>query len=265
MAAGRDVLIEKSGPVARVVLNRPDKRNAQGVEFAPALLAALDEVEADPAVSVVVLAANGPVFGGGGDLREIMSPQPTDPEWELELVRGYNRVVARLYHLDRPIIAAVQGPAYGGGVCLALACDFAIASDRAEYHLAFARIGLSGADMGAPYLLQRHLGSARASFYLLTGASISAEEGKAVGLFAQVVPHDRLTEEVDRVARGIAAQSRRGTTITKLALRRSLDAGLDGSLAYEAYLQSFAFRSREHKERLGAFLSRSKGEGERSR
>ncbi len=250
------VVVEKAGPIARVVLNRPDKRNAQGVGFAPGMLRALDEVEADPAIAVAILAARGPVFAGGGDLREIMSPGPTDPEWELELVRGYNRVVSRIYHLDRPIIAAVSGAAIGGGACLALACDFAIASERAEYHLAFSRIGLSGADMGAPFLLQRHVGAARAAYYMLTAARIGAREGKEVGLFAEVVPDERLAEKVEAAARGIAAQSRRGTTITKLALRRSLEAGLDASLAYEAYLQSFAFRTPEHKERLSAFLAR---------
>jgi enoyl-CoA hydratase len=256
MSRDPDVLVERNGPVARIVLNRPDKRNAQGLDFAPSLLRALDEVERDPAVSVAVLAANGPVFGGGGDLREIMSPEPTDPEWELELVRGYNKLISRIYHFERPIVAAVNGPAVGGGACLALACDFAIASEKAEYHLAFARIGLSGADMGAPFLLQRHLGSARAAYYLLTAARIGAREGEEIGLFARVVPEDRLAEEVDRVARGIADQSRRGTTITKLALRRSPEAGLEASLAYEAYLQSFAFRTREHKERLSAFLGK---------
>jgi enoyl-CoA hydratase/carnithine racemase len=259
MPSDPTVVVEKAGPVARVVLNRPDKRNAQGVDFAPSLLRALDEVEGDPEVAIAVLAARGPVFAGGGDLREIMSPGPTDPERELELIRGYNKVVARLYYLDRPIIAAVNGPAVGGGACLALACDFAVASERAEYHLAFARIGLSGADMGAPFLLQRHVGSARASFYMLTAARIGAREGREVGLFADVVPEESLAARVDEIARGIVAQSRRGTTITKLALRRSLEAGLDASLAYEAYLQSFAFRSQEHKQRLGEFLSGSDG------
>ncbi len=259
MSESRDVLVEKNGPIARVVLNRPDKRNAQGVAFTPSLMRALDEVEQDPAVSVAVLAANGPVFGGGGDLREIMSVEQADPEWELELIRGYNKLVSRIHHFDRPIIAAVNGPAIGGGACLALACDFAVASEKAEYHLAFARIGLSGADMGAAYLLQRHVGLARASYLLLTGARIGARQGKELGLFAEVVLPEQLDAEVERIARGIAAQSRRGTTITKVSLRRSLEAGLEASLAYEAYLQSFAFRSEEHKQRLAAFLGARKG------
>src|SRR5512141_2743166 len=111
MSGEPTVVVGKAGPVASVVLNRPDKRNAQGLDFTPSLLRALDDVEADPAVAVAVLAARGPVFAGGGDLREIMSPDPTDPERELELVRGYNKLVSRIYHFDRPIVAAVNGPA----------------------------------------------------------------------------------------------------------------------------------------------------------
>lgn len=249
-----EVLVHKEGAVAWITLNRPEKRNAQGVGFTPNMLAALDRVENDPEVAVAVLTGNGTVFAGGGDLKEIMSVEQQDPEWEFELIRGYNKIISRIYHFDRPIIAAVNGPAIGGGACLALACDFAIASERAEYHFAFSRIGLAGADMGAPFLLQCHLGAARAAQYILTAATIGAEEGKNLGLFAQVVATNQLIEESRKVAQAIAEQSRRATTITKLALRRAPEAGLDASLEYEAYLQSFAFRSEGHKQRLGDFL-----------
>ncbi|MCC5857476.1 MAG: enoyl-CoA hydratase/isomerase family protein [Ectothiorhodospiraceae bacterium] len=256
MMAEQEILVEKTGPVARIVLNRPEKRNAQGVTFSASMLRALDAVEQDPDVHVVVLAANGPVFGGGGDLAEIMSTERTDREWEFELIRGYNKVVARIASLDRPIIAAVNGPAYGGGVCLALACDFAVAGESAGYHFAFARIGLSAADMGAPTLLQRALGSNLAAYYLLTGGTIDATRGRELGLFADVVPDVDLVGRVDEIARNIAAQSRRGTTITKLALRLGAETGFETSLEYEAYLQSFAFRTDEHKRRLGRFLKK---------
>jgi enoyl-CoA hydratase/carnithine racemase len=253
-----EILVRKDGPIAWITLNRPEKRNAQGLTFTTNMLTALDRVENDAEVAVAVLTANGPVFGGGGDLKEIMSVEQQDPEQELELIRGYNKVISRLYYLSRPIIAAVNGPAFGGGTCLALACDFAIASERAEYHFVFARIGLSAADMGAPFLLQRHLGAARAARYLLTAARVGAEEGKVLGLFADVVLAERLTEETRRIAIDIAGQSRRATTITKLALRRSTETTFDAALEYDAYLQSFAFRSEGHKQRLKAFLDKSR-------
>jgi len=251
-----DILLQKNGPIATITLNNPQKRNAQGVQFTPNFMRVLDRAESDPDVRCVILAANGPVFGGGGDLAEIMSTGRTDREWEFELVRGYNKLISRLYYFDRPLIAAVNGPAYGGGTCLALACDFAVASESAAYHFAFARIGLSAADMGAPTLLQRALGSQLASYYLLTGGSIDAQTGHKLGLFARVVPADQLMAVAEELAQGIAAQSRRGTTITKLALRRGVDTSFEASLEYEAYLQSFAFRTDEHKERLGRFLNK---------
>lgn len=252
-----DVLVSKDDSIATITLNRPDKRNAQGTEFTPNLMAALDEVEADPEVRVAILTGNGPVFGGGGDLNEIMSTQETDPEWEFELVLGYNRLISRIYHFDRPIIAAVNGPAVGGGACLALACDFSIASETAAYHFAFSRIGLSAADMGAPTLLLRALGAARAHYYLLTGGVIDAELGRELGLFVDVVPPNELMNAANRAAGSIARQSRRGSTITKTALRRGAETPFDASLEYEAYLQSFAFRSQEHKTRLEQFLEKS--------
>ncbi len=253
-----EILIQKNGSIARIILNRPDKRNAQGLTFSANMMKALDEVENDPSVKVAILASSGPVFGGGGDLAEIMSTESTDREWEFELIRGYNKVISRLYHFDRPLIAAVNGPAVGGGVCLALACDFAIASERAVYHFAFERIGLSAADMGATTLLQRAIGIQRAAYFLLTGGSISAEQGQELGLFAQVVPADSLDEVVTEVAQTIAGQSRRGSTITKLALRLGAETSIDASLEYEAYLQSFSFRTQDHKQRLGAFLAKQK-------
>lgn len=254
-----EILLRMDESVAWIVFNRPEKRNAQGLTFAANLLAVLDEVERDRNAHVAVLTGAGPVFGGGGDVKEIMSVDQADPEWELDIIRGYNKLVSRLYYFDRPLIAAVNGPAIGGGACLALACDFAIASERAEYHFAFGRIGLTSADMGAPFLLQRHIGAARAAYYLLTGARIGAAEGKDLGLFAQVVPPDRLQAETQKIALGVATQSRRATTMSKLSLRRAAEAGFDAALEYEAYLQSFAFRSDGHKQRLKAFLDKRPG------
>ena len=107
-------------------------------------------------------------------------------------------------------------------------------------------------------MLQRALGSQRAAYYLLTGGSIDAPTGHELGLFAQVVPDERLIPVAEELAHGIAAQSRRGTTITKLALRRGPDTTFEASLEYEAYLQSFAFRTDEHKSRLGEFLNKGR-------
>lgn len=250
------VLVERQGAVARIVLNRPEKRNPLGLAFSASMFRALDEVEADPEIAAIVLTGNGQVFCGGGDIKEIMSPGPTDLESEFQLIRGYNRVVSRIYHCDRPVIAAVNGPAVGGGACLAMACDIAIAAESARYDFAFGRIGLAGADMGATHMLQRLVGPMRAAHLVLTGGSISALQGREWGVFIDVVAADTLLSEAHRIAESIAVQSRAATTITKLAMRRGYDLDLDTALEYEAYLQSFAFRTEGHKQRIAAFRSR---------
>jgi enoyl-CoA hydratase/carnithine racemase len=134
-----------------------------------------------------------------------------------------------------------------------MACDIAIAAESARYDFVFERIGLASADMGCTYLLPRIVGPVRASHLLLTGGSVSAREGLALGLFAEVVPDRALDETATRVAERIAAGPRRASFITKLALRRGESLDLDTDLEYEAYLQSFAFRSDDHKRRLAAF------------
>jgi enoyl-CoA hydratase/carnithine racemase len=254
--ADDEVVVKRQGAVARVLLNRPQKRNALGLGFSAAMHRALDEVESDPKIAAVVLTGNGPVFCGGGDVSEIMSPEPTDLEREFELVRGYNRVISRIYHFERPVIAAVNGPAVGGGACLAMACDIAIAAESARYDFAFGRIGLAGADMGATHLLQRLVGPVRAAHLVFTGGSIVAEQGRDWGVFVDVVAPAELMPAADRIAAAIATQNRPATAITKLAMRRGYDLDFDAALEYEAYLQSFAFRTEGHKTRLGAFRNR---------
>jgi enoyl-CoA hydratase/carnithine racemase len=249
----REVLLERRGAVARIVLNRPARRNALGIETLPALHAALDEAEGDRGIGAVVVTGRGPVFCAGGDVDEIMSPEATDPEREFEVIRGYNRVAWRLFNLDPPVIAAVNGPAAGGGAALAMACDVAVAAESARYDFVFGRIGLASADMGCTYLLPRLIGRVRASHLVLTRGSLSAREGLALGLFAEVVADDRLEAAAMAMAEQIAAGPRRANIITKLALRRAEHVDFGTELEYEAYLQSFAFRSEDHKQRLSAF------------
>lgn len=248
-----EVLLERQGAIARLILNRPEKRNPLGLGFSAAMHRALDKVEADPGIAAVVLSGNGPVFCGGGDITEIMSEGPTDLEREFDLIRGYNRVVLRIYHLEQPVIAAVNGPAVGGGACLAMACDIAIAAESARYDFLFGRIGLAGADMGATHLLQRLVGPMRAAHLVLTGGSISALQGREWGVFVDVVAAAELLAKAQRIAQSIADQNRPATAITKLALRRGRDLDFDAALEYEAYLQSYAFRTEGHKQRIAAF------------
>ena len=151
----------------------------------------------------------------------------------------------------------MQEQAAGGGVGIALACDFAIASETARYDLAFHRVGLSGADVGVPWLLNRAIGPALASYYILTAGSIDAATGQKLGLFAEVVAPAGLMDAAQAAARRIAAAPEPAVRISKLALRSSLNTDLNTNLELEAYLQSYAFRTPQHKQAVGAYRQRA--------
>jgi enoyl-CoA hydratase/carnithine racemase len=257
----REFVLEVSDAIATITMNWPDRVNAMGAAFSADFGRVLDRVAADPEVRVLILTGAGKVFCGGGDLNEIMSPDPTDMEREFELVRGYNRIARRLHHFDLPVIAAINGPAVGGGAGIALACDFAIAADSARYDLYFHRVGLSAADVGVPWLLTRAIGPSLAGYYVLTGGSIDADAGLRLGLFAQVVPGADLMSAARAAAARIAAAPQAAVRISKLSLRRGANMDLDTNLELEAYLQSYAFRTDSHKQRVGEYRTRIGNKG----
>lgn len=252
----REFMLDVKGAIATVTMNWPDRVNAMGLHFSEDFNKVLDQIEANSDIRVLILTGAGKVFCGGGDLHEIMSPDPTDMEREFKLVRGYNRIARRIYHLDIPVIAAVNGPAVGGGAGIALACDFAIAAESARYDLSFHRVGLSAADVGVPWLLSRAIGQALASYYVLTAGSIDADTGARLGVFAEVVSGEALLKTAQDAAEKIAAVPQLAARISKVSLRRGGNMDLDTNLEIEAYLQSYAFRSPSHKTLVGEYRSR---------
>jgi enoyl-CoA hydratase len=188
-----------------------------------------------------------------------MSPEPSDFEAEYKLVRGYNLLAKRLYYFDMPVIAAVNGPAVGGGVGIAMACDFALASHTARYDLFFQRLGLSAADVGVPWLLTRIVGASVANYYLLTAGSIDSATGLRLGLFPEVVEPEQLIETAR--AKKIIDASDRSVRISKLALRHGVEMEFSANLEVEAYMQSYAFRTAEHKQRIATYRDRAKKKG----
>jgi len=250
-----EILVEISDGVALVSLNRPAERNPLGIHFSQRMLAVLDRLEEDQSVSAVVLTGKGASFCAGADLGKIVSPDDLDMEWQFGLVRGYNRVVHRIRELDLPVIAAVNGTAVGGGAALALACDISIASREARYMFAFGRVGACSGDMGCAYLLPRCVGAMRARHLLLTGATVSAEQALQLGLVLDVVAGDALFPAALEMGSQIArATPRRAGSATKLALTRGEDADFETCLSYEAYVQSYLFRTDDHKTRLRSLL-----------
>jgi len=242
------------GSIATLTFDWAKKANTMGQDFANQMLDALNEIEKDKTIQAVVITGTGKVFCGGGDIFEIMSPEKVPIEEDALMVAGCNAVAEKLFYLRCPVIAAVNGPAVGGGAGLAMACDFAIATPSARYDIAFARLGLSGADVGVPWLLTQHLGSGRASYYMYTAGTIDARKGLEVGLFVEIVAAHELLYRAIELAQQITKNYTPLTLgITKSAMRHGPRMEFRANLAYEAYLQAVAFQASEHKVRLESY------------
>jgi enoyl-CoA hydratase/carnithine racemase len=258
-AAGSPVKIETLGDIAVLTLDRADQRNPLSLELLESMGGALEALDRDTSLRAVVLTGAGSVFCAGAKMNEILDPDGVDGERQFAALRGFNRLALKIRDMDLPVIAAVNGPAVGGGAALALACDFAIAAPEASYFFAFGRVGASGADLGCAYFLPRLVGGAKARQWLLTGASVGAEEGLATGLFVEIHPREGLVARaVEWAQRAAASAPRRALAATKLAVARGETDSLETLLSYEAFVQSFLFTLPDHKERLSAFLKSRK-------
>lgn len=252
-----EITCERRDGVALITLNRPEARNPLSLTLADGLLALFDELEADDGVSVVVLTGAGSVFCSGAQLGEVVSSEGIDSEVQFRNIRGFSKIVQRIRDLDLPVIAALNGPAVGGGAALALACDMALGTDKATYFFAFGRVGAGANDMGCAYFLPKLVGAARARQWLFTGATVSADEALKAGLLLEIVPPNRLIDRAIEIAQSvISASPRRAAAVTKLAINRAEDADLQTCLSYEVYLQTFLFTRNEHKDRLKKLLTR---------
>ncbi|MSO38503.1 MAG: enoyl-CoA hydratase/isomerase family protein [Acidimicrobiia bacterium] len=249
---------ERNGQVLRLVLDQPESRNSLTPQLADELEEHFAAISRSREIAVVVLAAEGSVFCAGGDLVSVMSADGADPEMDFDVIRRFNQLISRIRQLDQPVIAAVNGPAVGGGAALALACDLAVAGESARFDFSFSRVGLSAADMGCSYLLQKAIGTQRAARILLSGDSVSAEEGRDLGLFCQVVPDEELGAATTSLGEKIAASPRWATASTKLSLHMAESTTFSTLIDYEGYVQTAHFASTEHKGRLGAFLDHRK-------
>ena len=247
------LLFDKSGAVGTLTLNRPDARNALDLVMRRELLGALDEIEADPAVRVVVLTGAGGHFSAGGDVKT-MKPGSGAAEG-LERVAALNRLIVRLVEFPRPVIAMVDGFAVGAGCNLALCCDLIVASDRARFGEVFAKIGLVP-DGGGSWLLPRLVGMARAKELIFTADIIDAAEAGRIGLVNRVVPAAELAVVTRALADRIAQGPPKTLAMAKHMVNRAATSNLAEALDVEAYSQAIAISGDEHREGLAAFFEK---------
>src|SRR4029434_10650988 len=179
--------------VATITLNRPERLNALTFEVYRELTDMFAALRDERDVRVVVLTGSGRALCSGGDVHDIIGELfSRNMEGLLEFTRMTCELIQNIRALPKPVIASLNGTTAGAGACIALACDLRIASEEAKIAFLFVKVGLSGADMGAAYLLPRVVGLAKATELLYTGDFISAAEAERVGLYNRVVPGDQL-------------------------------------------------------------------------
>src|ERR671935_726092 len=241
----------RDGAVLTITLKRPDVLNALNAEMHRALAAALKEARA-PDVQAVVITGAGRGFCVGQDLTEFREA-PSDIGARL---RGnYHPNIRAIRDLEKPVLAAVNGPAAGAGLSLACACDLRIAADDATFVPAFINIGLVP-DMGGTYHVRRLVGTARAFEFMATGRRLTAAEAHAWGLVSEVVEADRLLERAAELAAELAALPTRGVAFTKRLFDHAEHATLEEQLEFEAQLQAAATRTTDFREGVDAFLEK---------
>lgn len=247
----------EAGSVATVRLDRPDTLNSLTFEVYEELRDTFRGLRERPEVRAVVLTGTGRAFCTGGDVKEIIGELVhRDARALREFTDLTCDVIRSMRELPRPIVASLNGVVAGAGAALALASDLRVAAESARIAFLFVKVGLSGADMGAAFLLPRVVGLGRAAELLMTGDFLEAAEARAIGLYNRVVPGERLEAEtaelVGRLVRGPAE----GLAATKDALNRELHMGLPEALGEESRIQAELMQRPDFREGFAAFTAR---------
>jgi 2-(1,2-epoxy-1,2-dihydrophenyl)acetyl-CoA isomerase len=245
--------VERNGAVATITLSRPDKLNALTAVMHAELRTALDACERDAAVKVVMLTGEGRAFSSGQDLTEDL---PRDAQGRVDLgpplARDYNPLIRRLADYPKLTIAALNGPAVGASMNIALACDLLVAARSAYLQEAFARIGLVP-DAGGTWILPRLVGPKRALALMIAAEPIPAEEAQRLGLVWKIFDDASFREEASGIAARLAEGPSLAYRLSKQAVAASLENGLGAQLDLEARLQAEAGFSADFAEGIAAF------------
>ena len=246
------VLVERDGPVAVVLLNRPDALNALSDELMEQLVGSFEELDRDDAVRCIVLGGNERAFAAGADIAELARSSAIELYYERRIERW-----DAIRGLWTPLVAAVSGYCLGGGCELAMACDLIVASETAQFGQPETGVGvIPGA--GGTQRLTRAVGKALAMDVILSGRVLSAREALDAGLVARVVAKEAWLDEAKRVAHEIASKAPIATRLAKEGIDRAFEGPLQLGLEYERRLLYLAFASEDTKEGLNAFLEKRK-------
>jgi enoyl-CoA hydratase/carnithine racemase len=254
----KSFLFEKNEDgVATITLNRPERLNALTFEVYRELTDLFAALAKEKTVRVVVITGAGRAFCSGGDVHDIIGELfSRDMEGLLEFTRMTCELVRNIRALPKPVIASLNGTTAGAGACIALASDIRIASDEAKIAFLFVKVGLSGADMGAAYLLPRIVGLAKATELLYTGDFISAADAERIGLYNHVVPAAELQGTTSELAQRLARGPAFALAKTKEMLNREMQMNLDAALDSEAQAQAICMQHPDYREAYEAFVNK---------
>ena len=241
--------------VGWIRLNRPGKLNALTSQMAEETIEAMERAAETPDVRCVVITGEGRGFCAGQDLTEFRERGLEELDVAEHLRSGYNRLIAAIVGLPKPVIAGVNGVAAGAGLSLACACDVRMASEAALFMQAFVKIGLVP-DSGGTWLLPRIVGPARALELSITGERIDAAEALRIGLVGRVVGAEQFPKELESYAQALAAGATRAIGVTKRVLAENAGADLAEALEREALAQAQLIGSPDFMEGVQAFLEK---------
>jgi enoyl-CoA hydratase len=248
------VLVERDGPVAVVLLNRPEALNALSDELMDELVATLSELDRDEAVRCIVLGGSERAFAAGADIGELASSSAIDLYYQRRVERW-----DAIRSLWTPLVAAVSGFCLGGGCELAMSCDLIVASETAQFGQPETSLGIiPGA--GGTQRLTRAVGKALAMDVILSGRRLTAQEALAAGLVSRVVAREAWLEEPERVAQEIAAKGPVATRLAKESVNRAYETTLQAGLEAERRALYLSFASEDAKEGLTAFTQKREPE-----
>lgn len=248
---------EVADGVATVTLDRPEKMNPLTFGSYADLRDLLHELPHRDDVRVLVLRGAGRGFCGGGDVDEIIGELiRMDAHDLMGFTKMTGEVIRAMRECPVPIIAGIQGIAAGAGSVLAIAADFRVCTTAARFAFLFTKVGLSGGDMGAAYLLPRLVGYGRATELLMLGDTIDAQTADRYGLVSQLVEEDELDGAVDRLARRLADGPTMAYAQTKSLITRELDMPIGPAMELDAMTQALLMTSADHREFHAAFTAR---------
>lgn len=239
---------------------RPARRNPLSLELRQDYIDMLDRLESDRSIRALILTGSGGSFCAGGDLRgqkerlESLDPDVNSPDAMRRRILSGHAWIERLRNLEMPVIAAVDGPAAGAGVSIALAADYVLASTRASFSMSFVKVGLLP-DLGSFYALPRIVGMAVAKDLMMTARRVGADEAHRLGIAHSLYEAEALPEQARRFARRFNGASRHALALTKRLLHKSFETPYSTLMELEANAQAVASATPEHAAAVRSFLA----------